>query len=122
MRILSRMLKRGLIAVVIVILVVLTIGFFKDRLLKSSLNAAITRLIGAPVSIEGFSFSLLRQRGSISGLKIYNPKGFTPGVLLDVPAVDIDYDLGDLLRKKIHLLYVGIELKQMLLGRMVKGS
>ncbi len=122
MSILSRLLKKSLIVAGIVIIVVLAIGFFKDRMLKSSVSVAITRLIGAPVSIEGFSFSFFRQEVSISGLKVYNPKGFTNGVLLDVPAVDIDYDLGDLLRKKIRLLYVGIELKQMLLERNTQGQ
>jgi len=53
---------------------------------------------------------------------MYNPKGFSKGVLLDLPKINAGYDLGALLKKKLHLIYAEVKLKEMVLEKNKQGE
>jgi uncharacterized protein involved in outer membrane biogenesis len=48
----------------------------------------------------------------IRGFKLYNPQGFPQGVILDIPEISVDYDLSAILKKKLHLYSVVINLNE----------
>lgn len=85
----------------------------KDQIIKSVVVVVASQVTGADIRIQEFSLGLLSQTVKISGLKMYNPKGFPAGILVDIPAIFVDYDLGALLKKKIHLRNVVLELKEL---------
>ncbi len=104
--------------------VILVFGaiLLKDPIIKSTVTITASHVVGAPVHIDSFSFGILKHAIRISGLKIYNPKSFPKGVLLDLPKIHVDYNLGNILRKKMHLTKVDIVLKDVVLVKNSKGE
>jgi len=106
-----------------IIIGILFLGIhFKDQILKSTVMLVASRVTGTEVQIQQFSLGVLSQTVKISGLKLYNPKGFPPGILADIPVIFVDYDLGALLKKKIHLRSVEVELKELVLEKNKEGK
>jgi len=114
--------KKIIIIVLTVIIALFLIGIAKDQVIKAVITVAATQISGAPVHINGFSLGLTNQSVRISGLKIYNPPGFSKGILVDIPKIKVVCDLGGLLQKKIHLSNVDFELKEMILEKNKKGE
>src|SRR3989338_1279646 len=113
--------KKVLVLSVIIVLLVITLAAFKDQLIKKAITSYMTRVTGASVTIDSFSLSLIKQSVRIQGFKLYNPEGFPQGVLLDIPEARADYDLALLLRKKVHLYLLLIDLKEVRLFRNKDG-
>lgn len=106
----------------IVVICIFAIGIIKDQIIKSVITVAATQVLGSPVHINGFSLGIFKQSVKISGFKIYNPKGFPRGILVDLPKINVVYDLRALLKQKLHLSFVEIELKEMGLVKNSNGQ
>ena len=107
---------------IIVVISIFAIGIVKDLIIKSVVTVVATQVVGAPVHIGGFSLGVFKQSVRIAGFKIYNPKGFSKGILVDLPKINVVYDLKQLFKQKLHLPYVEIELKEMGLEKNSKGE
>ncbi|MCX5696399.1 MAG: hypothetical protein NTU54_00245 [Candidatus Omnitrophica bacterium] len=116
------MMKKIITVAVIVIVVIFSAGILKDQIIKSVVTIVASEVTGAPVHIGGFSLGVFSQSVRISGFKMYNPKGFSRGILADLPKINVLYDLGALFKKKIHLVNVEIELKEMGLEKNKEGK
>ena len=114
--------KKTIVILGIFFVVIFTGGVIKDQIIKSVITAVATQVTGAPVHIDGFSLGVFNQSVQISGFKMYNPKGFTKAVLLDLPNINVRYDMGALLKKKLHLPSVVIEIKEIGLERNKEGK
>ncbi|MDD5006173.1 MAG: AsmA family protein [Candidatus Omnitrophica bacterium] len=114
--------KKIVIVAVTVLVVLFAVGIIKDQVIKSTITVVATNILGAPVHIDGFSLGILTQSVRISGFRIYNPKGFSRGVLIDLPKIKVKYNLFALLKQKIHLVNAEIELKEMGLEKNAQGQ
>ncbi|MFO8053299.1 MAG: hypothetical protein R6U54_05030 [Candidatus Omnitrophota bacterium] len=112
------------IFIILGIVVFLIGGIFlsKDLIIKPIVTKAVSKTVGAPVSIDSFSLNLFSSTVDISGLKIYNPDGFPEGMLVSCPKIKIIYDFGSLVKRKPHLLLVEVELKEMVLTTNKEGT
>lgn len=111
--------RKILLAVVISIFALVIL---RDQVIKSVITVVATQVVGAPVHINGFSLGVFKQSVRISGFKIYNPKGFSRGILVDLPKINVRCDLGALLKNKLHLVSVEVELKEMCLEKNSEGK
>lgn len=105
--------KKIFVIALIVVLALAAIGIFKDQAIGSVVSFAASNVLGAPVKIGGLSLGILKQSIRIRDLKVYQPKGFPSGVLIDIPVVSVDYDLKALLGGKLHLPLAEIDVKEM---------
>jgi uncharacterized protein involved in outer membrane biogenesis len=96
----------------ILFIVIFAGSIIKDQIIKSVITVVVSQVSGAPVHIDGFSLGVFSQSVRISGFKIYNPERFSKSILVDLPKVNVKYDLGALLKKRIHLPDVEIEIKE----------
>lgn len=108
------------------LLLIITASLFvfaaaKDFLAKAAVSAAAGRVTGSRVEIGRLSLGIIRQSVRIKGLQIYNPRGFSDSVLVDIPKASVDYDLFSLLKGKLHLRLLEIELKELNLERNQQG-
>jgi uncharacterized protein involved in outer membrane biogenesis len=94
----------------------------KDSLIKSAVEKYLTKITGAKVTIEKFFFGIPLRSIRIEGFKMYNPQGFSPSILIDLPKVAIEFDLIPLISYKLHLPHVDIELKELVLERNKEGK
>jgi len=106
----------------IIIISVFAVTVVKDQILKEALTVAVTRVAGAPVHIDGFSLGVSNPPVRICGFKIYNPKGFPRGILVDLPKINLAFDLGALFKGQIHLANAQIELKEIGLAKNSEGK
>ncbi|MGA2775658.1 MAG: AsmA family protein [Candidatus Omnitrophota bacterium] len=114
--------KKILVVLIVIIIAFFTIGILKDQIIKSVVTVVATQVTGAPVHIDGFSLGLFKHSIRISASRMFNPSGFPRGILVDLPRINVDYDLSALLRKKLHLFNVEVELKEMDLVRNKEGK
>ncbi len=114
--------KKAIIILAIVIASILAIGIIRDQIIKSAITVVATQVVGAPVHIDGFSLGIFKQSVKISGFKIYNPRGFSRSILVDLPKISVIYDLGALFKQKLHLVNAEIELKEMNLEKNSQGQ
>ncbi len=114
--------KNKLVLLGVIVLVVLGFGVLKDPLIKSVVSVVGSQIVGAPVHIDTLSVGVLKQSIRMSGMKMYNPKGFPEGVLIDIATIYVDYDLGALLKKKIHLISAEFDLREMGLVKNKEGK
>jgi hypothetical protein len=113
--------KKTVVILVILFVVIFAGSIIKDQVIKSAITIIATQVTGAPVHINGFSLGVFNQSVRISGLKVYNPEGFSKSILVDLPKINVRYDLGALLKRKLHLVNVGIEIKEIGLEKNKEG-
>lgn len=106
----------------IVIAVLITISIFKDVAIKFSVEKGTQMVTGLKLGIRSFRVGLINTRVVIGGLKLYNPKGFKDRVMLDMPEVYVDYNLGNTLKGTIHLEEVRINIKEFTVVKNEKGE
>jgi hypothetical protein len=114
--------KKVGILFLIVIACLAVLGFAKDLIMQPVITAVATQVTGARVEMRGFSLGLIRQSVRINGFRMYNPKGFSPDLLVDLPKVSVDYDIPALLTGKFHFRLVDIELKEIGLEKNKEGK
>ena len=114
--------KKTIAILAMLFIVVFTGSILKDQIIKSAITVIATQVTGAPVHIDGFSLGVFSQSARISGFKMYNPKGFTPGILVDLSKINIRYDLGALFKKKLHLVGAEIEIREIDLEKNKEGK
>lgn len=109
---------------IIILAIVILFGFcvLRDLLIKSIIGSVATSVTGAPTRIGGFSLSIMRQSVKITDFKMYNPKGFPEDVLVDIPIIGVSANLGALLKGKIHLKEVDLELKEIGMAKNKEGK
>ncbi|MFA4990259.1 MAG: DUF3568 family protein [Candidatus Omnitrophota bacterium] len=84
----------------------------RDFLIKSLIGSLATRITGTPVSVGGLSLSVIRQSIKISNFKMYNPKGFPKDILADIPRMSVSWDLAALIKGRLHLRQLELEIKE----------
>jgi len=114
--------KKTTALLAVLFIAIFSAGILKDQIIKSVLTVAATEVTGAPVHIDGFSLGVFSQSVRISGFKMYNPKGFPRAILVDLPRINVSYDLGALLRKKLHLVNAEIEIREIGLEKNREGK
>ncbi len=114
--------KKIIIISIVIILSLFLIGIVKDSLVKSIVTVAAAEVVGAPVQIGGLSLRIVGQSIRITNLKIYNPSGFPKGILLDLPRGFAKYNLGSLLKRKLHLRQLDLEIKEIGIQKNKEGK
>lgn len=102
------------IALILIILIVLitSLSIVKDALIKISIQSIVYMSTGLRVDIGGLKTSIPGTFIRISNAVILNPANFDDKIMLDIPEIYIDYDLPAMLRKKIHLNDLRINLRE----------
>jgi len=94
-------------------LIAAVVAFTKDRIANALLCSAIKELTGLDTQIAHLRADLPRTALEIHGLQLHNPPGFPDEIMVDVPALDLDYRFGPLLRGQAHLEVVRLNLAQL---------
>ena len=114
--------RKTIVVLAILSIAILSAGIIKDQIIKSVITVIATQVTGSPVHIDGFSLGVFNKSVRISGFKMYNPKGFPKAILVDLPKINVRYDPGALLKKKLHLVSVEIEIKEIGLEKNKEGK
>lgn len=105
-----KILKRTLI-IIILVLAALLVG--KNMIAKAAVMGGAKAITGLDVHLRSMSVGLLKTAISIQGLEVHNPPAFVDSVMLDMPEIYVDYDLGSMLKGTPHLSEVRIHLAEL---------
>jgi len=114
--------KKTIVILAVIFIVIFAGSILRDQIIKSVITVVATQVTGAPVHIDGFTLGVFSQSVRISGFKMYNPKGFSRSILVDLPKISVKYDLGALLKKKLHLASTEVEIKEIGLEKNKEGK
>ncbi len=106
---------------IIAVIVLFVLAIAKDQIIKAAVTIGASRVVGASVHIDGMSVGLFRHVIHIKGFKIHNPSGFPSGIMIDVGKVSADYDLPAILKGDLHLSFLVLDLKEMVVIRNKEG-
>ena len=99
--------------VLILAIAVFILFVLKDAIIKASIESVVSYKTGLRIEIGGLKTSFSGSSISIKDMFILNPKGFDDRIMAELPEVYIDYDLSAILKRKIHLQNIKINLKEL---------
>ena len=79
-------------------------------------------MTGLKLSIKSMNIGILNTLIGIKKLQLYNPPGFVDKLMVDLPEVYVDYDLGAFIKGKVHLEEVRLDLKEFSVIKNEKGE
>lgn len=113
--------KRYLILIIILcVFLVLIIG--KNMVIKHVLAGGVKTLTGLKMHIDKTDVGVFSTKIALEGLTLYNPKDFPDKVMIEMPELYVDYDLGAMFKKNVHLSELRINLKEFVVVRNKDGS
>lgn len=105
--------KRKIIIIPAIVLAILIALFFgKNMIIKTSVSAGVRAMTGLKLSIRSMDIGIFKTLIGIKGLQLYNPSGFEDELMMDLPEIYVDYNLGAFMKGKTHLEEVRLNLKE----------
>ena len=115
--------KRKVIIIPAIVLAILIALFFgKNMIIKTSVTAGVRAMTGLKLSIRSMDIGIFKTRIGIKGLQLYNPSGFVDELMIDLPEIYVDYDLGAFMKGRTHLEEVRINLKEFIIVKNEAGE
>lgn len=94
------------------VILVLCAAFSRNFIAKKTIGGVVKSITGLSLNIDSLNIGVFKTLINIEGLKLDNPAGFADKTMMDVPEIYIDYKIGSLLKKKIHLEELRLYLKE----------
>lgn len=105
--------KRKIIIIPAIVLAILIALFYgKNMIIKTSVTAGVRAMTGLKLSIRSMDIGIFKTLIGIKGLQLYNPSGFEDELMMDLPEIYVDYNLGAFMKGKTHLEEVRLNLKE----------
>lgn len=103
------MIKKVLLSLVLVVVIVFAGAFYYiDSIVKSGIEIVGSEVLGTDVSVSSVSISPLSGSGTISGLTIQNPEGFTADNIMQLGEVTVSLNLSSLLSDVIEITEISV--------------
>ncbi|KHE90569.1 MAG: hypothetical protein K8F52_02645 [Candidatus Scalindua rubra] len=107
-------------AIVFAILIALFIG--KNMIIKTSVTTGAKAMTGLKLSIRSMNVGVFKSLIGINELQLYNPPGFEDKLMMDLPEIYVDYNLGAIMGGKAHLEEVRLNLKEFIVAKNEAGE
>jgi hypothetical protein len=114
--------RKSFIIISIIFALLAAIYFGKNLMIKTSVSAGVKAMTGLKLSIKSMNVGILNTLIGINGMQLFNPPGFADKLMVDLPEVYVDYDLGAFIKGKVHLEEVRLDLKEFSVIRNEKGE
>ena len=113
--------KIGIGIIVFLLVLVLIIAVGKNMIAKTAVTTGVKVATGLKMNMDKLDIGIIKTLLSIEGLVLYNPSDFEEKVMVDLPEIYVDYDLGAFFKKKVHLREVRLNLKEFIVVRNKQG-
>jgi len=109
-----------IIIILVVVLGVLVAG--RNVAVKFAVEKGVQAATGLPLQIKELDLGLTTTHIGIKDLNLFNPKGFPKEVMFHAPEIFVDYDLGALIKGKIHLEDIRLDFDQFVIVKNKEGQ
>jgi hypothetical protein len=113
---------RWIAPVVIVVAGLIGLGLAKNLVAQAAISGGVKLMTGLTLDIGAMDVGVFKSAVGLRRLTLRNPAGFQERVMVDLPEVYVDYDLGAFLRRRVHLEQVRLHLKEFIVVRNAAGK
>jgi len=106
----------------IVLVVIIALFFGKNMIIKTSVTTGVKAMTGLKLSIRSMNVGVFKSLIGINELQLYNPSGFKDKLMMDLPEIYVDYNLGAIMGGKAHLEEVRLNLKEFIVVKNEAGE
>jgi uncharacterized protein involved in outer membrane biogenesis len=110
------------IVIVVILAAVITLSFSKNIIAKISIEKGVGMVTGLRLDMRSLNVGIIRTLIGIKDLKLFNPEEFEDRIMVDMPEIYVDYDLGAIFKGKVHLEEVRLNLKKFVVVKNEKGE
>ena len=110
------------IVLIIILVVIVALVLCKNTIARKATTAGIQAGTGLEADIGSMNVGLVDTLVGIDRFRLMNPPGFHDEVMIDMPEIYVNYDMGALLKKKVHLEEVRLNLKELLVVKNENGE
>ena len=114
--------KKLLVIIIGVLAVLIVLSFLKDVIVKTSVEKGVGLVTGLRLNIRSMNVSILRTLVGIKNLRLFNPEGFKDEIMLDMPEIYVDYNLPEIIKGKIHLEEMRLDLREFVVVKNEEGK
>ncbi len=114
--------KKFVYTLLIVIVVVAVLISAKDAILMFVIEKEVKTMTGIQVGMESLRVGFIDATVEIKDLKIYNPPEYPDRIMLDMPEIYVDFDLPDILKGKVHLTQLKLDVAEFMVVRNRAGE
>lgn len=114
--------KKLIIIISIVFAIMITLFLGKNLIVKSSLSSGVRAITGLKLDIKSMNVGLMRTFIGIDGMQLFNPVGYVDELMIDMPEIFVDYDLGSFFKGKAHLEAMRLNLREFFIIKNEKGE
>lgn len=109
---------------ILVILAILLGALYvtKNAIAKVLIEMGVEKVTGLPLKMKGIDVNLAGQFVQIDDMKIYNPSGFPNEQMVHIPEIYVAYNLGALIKGKIHLPELRFAMEEFAVVRNEEGE
>ncbi|OHB88151.1 MAG: hypothetical protein A3D13_05355 [Planctomycetes bacterium RIFCSPHIGHO2_02_FULL_40_12] len=115
--------KRKVIIIPLIVFAVLIVLFLgKNFIIKTSVSTGVGAMTGLKLSIGSMNVGVFKSLIGIKELQLYNPSGFEDELMIDLPEIYVDYNLGAFIAGKAHLEEIRLNLKEFIVVKNEAGE
>ncbi|GAX61333.1 RTX toxins and related Ca2+-binding proteins [Candidatus Scalindua japonica] len=96
----------------IIFAIIIGLFFGKNMIIKTSVTTGVKAMTGLKMNIRSMDVGVFKSLIGINGLQLHNPQGFEDKLMMDLPEIYVDYNLGDFMKGKTHLEETRLHLKE----------
>ncbi len=105
--------KRKIITIPAIVFAVLIALFIaKNMIIKTSVTTGVKAMTGLKLHIRSMDVGVFKSLIGINELQLHNPQGFEDKLMVDLPEIYVDYNLGAIIGGKAHLEEVRLNLRE----------
>lgn len=108
--------------IVIVALGALILSFSLDGIVKSNIESTTSEMLDTSVEVNDVSISILDGTGTIDGITIQNPEGFSDNPAIKLQQIQMDVDLYSLLSDTIVVKELRIQKPELFVEQKADGN
>ena len=115
--------KRKIIMIPAIVFAVLIALFIaKNMIIKTSVTTGVRAMTGLKLKIRSMDVGVFKSLIGINELQLHNPRGFEDKLMVDLPEIYVDYNLGAIMGGKAHLEEVRLHLKEFIVVKNEAGE
>jgi len=115
--------KRKIIMIPAIVFAVLIALFIaKNMIIKTSVTTGVRAMTGLKLNIRSMNVGVFKSLIGINELQLHNPRGFEDKLMVDLPEIYVDYNLGAIMGGKAHLEEVRLHLKEFIVVKNEAGE
>ena len=111
-----------IITLVIILLPLVILISARNIIAKNTVSAGVKAMTGLDLTVKSINIGIFKSIIGIEGLKLYNPPGFADRLMVNIPEIYVDYDLGAFLRKKVYFKEIRLNLQKLVVVKNKKGE